>query len=304
MRVFVTGATGFIGSATVTELIEAGHEVVGLARSDDGAAKLEQAGAEVQRGTLEDLDGLRRGAQSADGVIHTAYIHDFSRMEHSGQVDLAAIETFGDALAGTGKPLVIASGIALIGPGRSVTELDTADADGPVSHRAVSERTALGFADRGIRSSAVRLPPSVHGEHDHGFVPFLISIARERGASGYVGDGTNVWPAVHRVDAARLFRLALESAPAGSPLHAIQDQGVPTREIAQAIATGLDVPLVSVAPEQAAEHFGWIGAFFALDVPATCDLTREQLGWEPTGPGLLEDLAAGHYFRQPAPVGA
>jgi nucleoside-diphosphate-sugar epimerase len=294
MRVFVTGATGFTGSAVVPELIDAGHQVVGLARSDQSATALTAAGAEALRGSLEDLDSLRDGAAGADGVIHCAYIHDFSQMENAAQVNERAIEALGAVLEGTDRPLVITAGTALVAPGRFATENDTAGTGGHPRTR--SERIALGLASRGVRSSSLRPPPSVHGEGDHGFVPFLIEIARTRGLSGYIGEGTNRWPAVHRLDAAPLFRLALEQAPAGTVLHAVGEEGVPTRAIAEAIGRGLDVPVVSIEPEQAADHFGWIAGFFGLDVPASSALTRERFGWQPTHPGLIDDLEAGHYF--------
>jgi nucleoside-diphosphate-sugar epimerase len=295
MRVFVTGATGFIGAAVVAELIDAGHDVVGLARSDQAAAALGSAGAEVQRGSLEDLDSLRGGAAAADGVIHTAYIHDFSRMEQAAQTDRRAIETLGAALEGSGRPLVITTGTALVNPGQVATEEDRADAE--AHPRLGTERVAFGFATRGVRPVVVRPGASVHGEGDHGFVPVLIDIARTKGVSAYIGDGSNRWPAVHRLDAARLYRLGLEKAPAGSVLHAIADEGVPTRDIAEIIGRHLDVPAVSIAPEDAAEHFGWIGAFFAVDAPASSALTQERIGWTPTHVGLVADLEQGHYFE-------
>ena len=296
MRIFVTGATGFIGSAVVTELIEAGHQVVGLARTDDAAAALANAGATPHRGSLEDLDSLRAGAAAADGVIHTAFIHEFDRLENSGRVDLRAIETLGAALEGSGRPLVITSGTALVAPGATATEADVSDPAGAGSHRAPSEHAALALAERGVRSAVVRFPPTVHGEGDHGFVGVLIEAARSRGVSAYVGDGANRWAAVHRLDAAHLFRLAAESAPAGSVLHGVGEEGVPTREIAEVIGRHLDVPVTSIAPDDALEHFGWIGAFFGVDVPASSAITQELLGWRPAHPGLIEDLEAGHYF--------
>lgn len=298
MRVFVTGATGFIGSAVVQELLEAGHDVVGLARSDAGATALTEAGAEVQRGSLEDLDSLRRGAAAADGVIHTAYIHDFSQMQNSAHTDRRAIESLGAALEGTGRPLVITAGTALVRPGQVLTERDFADPTTGAHPRSENEQLALALAARGVRSSSVRPGPSVHGEGDHGFVPVLIDIARRKSVSGYVGDGSNRWPAVHRLDAARLYRLVLEKAPAGSVFHAVADDGVPTREIAEVIGRHLGVPTVSIAPEDAAEHFGWIGAFFGVDAPASSALTQQRLGWQPTHPGLIADLEDGHYFRE------
>jgi nucleoside-diphosphate-sugar epimerase len=294
MRVFITGASGFIGSAIVRELVDAGHEVTGLARSDAGAAAVETAGARVHRGNLEDLDSLRSGAAAADGVIHTAFIHDFSQMENAARTDRRAIETLVAELEGSGRPLVITTGTALVKPGQLATENDFADAG--AHPRLGTERVVL--AARDVRGAIVRPGVSVHGEGDHGFVPFLIGIARDKGVSAYIGDGANRWPAVHRLDAARLYRLALEHAPAGSVFHAIGDEGVPTREIAEVIARHLDVPAVSIAPEDAAEHFGWIGAFFAVDAPASSALTRERLDWRPTHIGLIEDLEAGHYFQE------
>jgi nucleoside-diphosphate-sugar epimerase len=302
MRVFLTGATGFIGSAVAVELIEAGHEVVGLARSDGAAAAIERAGARVHRGALDDLDSLRSGAAAADGVIHTAYIHDFSRMQDSGRTDLRAVEALGAALAGSDRPLVIASGTALVAPGRLATEDDSPDSRSAGAHRVPSEQTALALAERGVRSAVVRLSPSVHGEGDHGFVPRLIDIARGQGVSAYIGDGRNRWPAVHRLDAARLFRLALEAAPAGSVLHAVGEEGVPTRDIADVVGRHLELPVISLTREQAGEHFGFLAAFFGADVPASSALTRARLGWSPTHPGLIADLEQGHYFERPAAV--
>ena len=304
MRVFVTGATGFIGSAIVPELIGSGHEVVGLARSDRSAAALAAAGAEVHRGDLDDPESLRAGAAAADGVIHCAFIHDFAQLESSGRTDLRAVETFGAALEGTDRPLVVTSGIGLLAPGRVATEDDAADPASHAGHRVPSEVATLALAARGVRSSLVRLPPSVHGEGDHGFVPVLLDIARRTGVSGYVGDGSSRWPAVHRLDAARLFRLALEAAPAGSVLHGVAEQGVPTREIAAVIGRHLDVPVTAIAPEDAGDHFGWLAAFFAADVPASSALTRERLGWTPEQPGLVADLEAGHYFAAARPAAA
>ena len=288
MRIFVTGATGFIGSAVVTELIQAGHEVAGLARSDEAAAALANAGAHPHRGDLEDLESLRAGAAAADAVIHTAFVHDFSRLQDSGAIDLAAVE----ALAEGGRPLVITSGTALVTPGRVATENDVSDPNGAGSHRAPSEHAAL--ARGGV---VVRFPPSVHGEGDHGFVPVLIGVARDRGVSAYVGDGSNRWAAVHRLDAAQLFRLAVESAPSGSVLHGVGEEGVPTRAIAEAIGRHLDVPVASISADEALEHFGWIGRFFAVDVPASSAITQAKLGWRPTHHGLIEDLDQGHYFQ-------
>ncbi|MGV0782262.1 SDR family oxidoreductase [Mycolicibacterium sp. XJ775] len=292
MRIFVTGASGFIGSAVVPELIGAGHQVLGLARSDASAAALRTAGAEVHRGDLDDPDSLRSGAQDADGVIHLAFVHDFNEFAAASEIDRRAIETLGETLAGSDRPLVVASGTTGIRFGEVSTEDDAATPGLP----RVSEATALAFADRGVRSSVVRLPPSVHGPGDHGFVPQLIEIARARGESGYPGDGSNRWPAVHRLDAARLFRLAVESAPAGSRLHAVAEEGVPARDIAGIIARQLQLPVTRIAPDAVPEHFGWIGTFFSLDVPASSAHTRERFGWTPTEIGLLDDLALGHYF--------
>jgi nucleoside-diphosphate-sugar epimerase len=299
MRVFVTGASGWIGSAVVRELLGAGHEVVGLARSDASAAALTAAGAEVQRGTLDDLDDLGTAAAASDGVIHLAFKHDIAfsgDFQGAADADRRAIETFGEALAGSDRPFVIASGTAALMPGVVATEEDAPNPDSQASPRIMSEQTALSFAARGVRSSAVRFPPTVHGDGDHGFVSTLVKIAREKGVSGYLGDGSNRWPAVHRVDAAQLVRLALEEAPAGTVLHAVAEEGVPVRAIAEVIGRHLALPVVAVAPENAGEHFGFLGGFFAADVPASSALTRERFGWLPTQPGLIDDLDEGHYF--------
>ncbi len=292
MRIFVTGASGFIGSAVVAELLGAGHQVVGFARSDASAHAVADAGAEVHRGCLDDLDSLRQAAETSDGAIHLAFHHDFNDFATAAELDRRAIETLGDTLAGSDRPLIVAGGILWLRPGETLTEEQAA----PRGLPRFSEEAVLAFTDRGVRTAVMRLPPSVHGEGDHGFVARLIEVAREKGLSAYPGDGTNRWPAVHRLDAARAFRLAVESAPAGAVLHATDDEGVPVRRIAEAIGTHLDLPVTSVAPEVAFDHFGWIGPLFSLDAPATSTRTRELLSWHPSHVGLLDDLDAGHYF--------
>jgi nucleoside-diphosphate-sugar epimerase len=295
MRVFVTGASGWIGSAVVPELLGAGHQVLGLARSDASAAALTAAGAEVLRGSLDEPESLRAGAESCDAVIHLAFVHDFGNFAEAIAKDRATVELFGDVLAGTDKPLAIASGVAgLSVDGRPLTEGDPGPADSP-NGRLQTAVFTQGLAERGVRSIVVRLGISVHGDGDPGFVSVLVDVARRTGVAGYIGDGANRWPAVARTDAARLFRLAIEGAPAGSVVHGVAEDGVPTRDIARAIGDGLGLPVQSVAPEQAAEHFGWIGMFFGVDAPATHARTTELLGWEPTGAGLLEDVRA-HYL--------
>lgn len=294
MKVFVTGASGFIGSAVVSELLAAGHQVIGLARSDASAAAIAAAGAQVQRGSLDDLDSLRSGAEAADGVIHTAFIHDFSNYAKSAEADRRAIETLGEVLTGSDRPLVVTAGMAGLVQGRLLTEDDVRDPNSPVGR--FSEDAALTLAAHGVRASVVRLPPSVHGKDDHGFVPDLINIARAKGVSGYPAAGTNRWASVHRTDAARLFRLALESAPAGARLHGIADEGVPTREIAEVIGRQLNIPVVSVSADQVSQHFGWLGAFFSINMIGSSALTQERYGWHPTQPSLLDDLAQAHYY--------
>ena len=297
MRVFVTGASGWIGSAVVAELLAAGHEVTGLARSDESLAAIEAAGASAHRGSLDDLGSLRSGAEASDAVIHLAFKHDFSDYAGAGRTERAAVTTLADALVGSDRALLLASGTAMIAPGRIATENDASSAVGPDSARGGSEQFALEYAERGVRTVGLRFAPTVHGENDHGFMSTIAGVAREKGVSGYIGDGSNRWSAVHRLDAANLVRLALEKAPAGSVVHAVGEEAVTGRQIAELIGRGLDVPVESIAPADAAAHFGWIGAFFGLDIPASSAITRQQLGWTPTHPTLAEDLEAGYYTR-------
>jgi nucleoside-diphosphate-sugar epimerase len=295
MRVFVTGATGFIGSTLVQELINAGHRVLGLARSDAGAKSLVDAGADVHRGDLEDLESLRSGAAMADGVIHTAFNHDFSKFAANCEMDRRAIEAVGSVLAGSDRPLVVTSGTGIIAPGRVATEDDLPDSN--PSFPRVSEQTADAVAARGVRASVVRLP-QVHDRNKQGLVSYAIAIARQKGVSAFVGDGLNRWPAVHRLDAAHLYRLALEKGEAGARYHAVAEEGVPLREIAEAIGRGLKVPVVVKSREEAAEHFGFLGFFMGLDCPASSALTEERLGWRPTAqPGMLADLQHARDFE-------
>ena len=297
MRVFVTGATGFIGSAVVRELIDARHQVLGLARSDAGAKSLLAAGADVHRGSLEDLESLRSGAAAADGVIHTAFIHDFSNYGPAAEADRRAIETLGGVLAGSDRPLIVTSGTLLAQrQGSLATEEDAPNPSFPRK----SEEAAFALAARGVLASVLRLPPSVHGNRDHGFVPRLVSIAREKGISAYIGDGLNRWPAVHRLDAARLYRLTLEKSSAAARYHGVADEGIPTRAIAEVIGRHLNVPVASKSREEAADHFGWIAMFFAMDGPASSAQTQERLGWQPVERGLIADLNLEHYFEHTA----
>ena len=296
MRVFVTGATGFIGSAVVAELVEAGHRVVGLARSDDAAAALAAAGFEAHRGNLDDPDSLERGAAGADGVAHLAFNHDFSTYVANGELDRRALEALVRGLGTSEKPLVMTSVTPVLTLGRLGTEDDATDSTSPAAPRIPSEDAVIAASAQGVRGSVVRLPASVHGDGDRAFVPALMNIARETGVSAYIGDGSHRWPAVHRLDAARLFRLALEAGAPGSRYHAVADEGVRTREIAEVIGRHLGVPVASVNSEKAAAHFGWIAGFFAMDNPTSSMLTRARLGWVPTHPGLLADLERPGYF--------
>lgn len=295
MRVFVTGASGWIGSAVTDELLATGHEVAGLARSDSSAAALEAKGAQVRRGDLDDLDSLRLGAQDADAVIHLANKHDWSDPAGTARTERTAVQTLGEALEGTGRPLLIASGIYGMVQGRPLTEHDPSPFHGPDSPRGGSENLALEFTGRGVHSVSLRFAPTVHGTRDHGFIAVLAAIAREMGVSGYPGDGANRWSAVHVRDAARLVALGLAKAPAGARLHAIAEEGVPTRVIAEAIGRAFGLPVASIDPDDVPGHFGWMGAFFSADLSATSTVTRNLLGWTPTGPTLAEDLEAGAY---------
>jgi len=291
MKVFVTGASGFIGSAITKELLSAGHEVIGLARSDESAKAINDAGAQVLKGSLDNLDSLRAGALSCDGIIHTAFIHDFSQYAKAAETDKAAIETMGEVLKGTLKPLIVTGGIlGLPKTNGFITEADAA----PGTPRA-SEATAMALAEAGVTASVIRLPPSVHDKGDKGFVPFIINMARKKGTAAYVGDGSNRWPAVHRLDAAHLFRLALEKAAKGYRYNAIGDEGIRVREIAEITGKHLHLPVVSVSADKANEYFEWMGRFISFDSPATSYKTREILGWQPAHIGLIEDMEQ-HYF--------
>jgi nucleoside-diphosphate-sugar epimerase len=311
MRVFITGASGWIGSALVPDLIGAGHQVVGLARSEASADALRAAGAEVHRGTLDDLDSLRKAADASDGVIHLAFKHDIAftgNFQGAADADRQAVETFGQALAGSDRPFLIASGVVGLTQGRAATETDgrTPDPAGPgggIQTRLGTAQLTLALASSGVRSSVVRLPPTCHGDGDNGFMATLVSIARAKGVSGYLGDGTNRWPATHRLDAAPVFRLGLEKAPAGSVLHAVAEEGVPIGQVADVIGRHLNLPVAAISPEDAAEHFGFLSAFIGLDGTASSAVTRQLLGWQPTHPGLIEDLDEGHYFSVHAEAG-
>ena len=294
MQVFVTGATGWVGSAVVKELMAAGHRVLGLARSDPGADALKSTGALVHRGSLADLESLRSGARQSDAVIHTAFNHDFSKFAENCAEDERAIEALGSVLEGSNRPLLVTSGVALLSPGRTATEADAQPANSPVPRK--SEAATEALVKRGVTASSIRLAPSVHGHGDHGFVPILIGIARATGVSAYIGDGLNRWPAVHRLDAARLYRLALERGAKGERFHAVAEEGVPFLEIAEVIGRRLNIPVVSKSPAEAAQHFGWFAMFAGIDAPASSARTRAELGWKPEQPGLIADVDDPAYF--------
>lgn len=294
MAFFVTGASGWIGSAVTRELLAAGHQVTGLARSDSAAATIAGLGAQVVRGDLDDLDVLRAEAAKSDGVVHLGFNHDFSRMQDAVRTDFAAVRAMGRALAGTDRPFAVASGVMGLAAGRVVTEQDQPD---PAVHpRMAAASEALSYVPSGVRTMILRFAPTVHGPGDRGFVAVLVAIAREKGVAGYIDDGSAHWPAVHRLDAARLVRLAVTDAPAGTTVHAAAEPGVPTREIAEAIGRGLDLPVESVPAGRAADHFGWMARFFGNDTVLSSEATQQLLGWKPEHPTLLSDLDAGHYF--------
>ena len=296
MRVFVTGAAGFIGTATTKELIANGHQVVGLARSDANAAALEKLGAEVHRGSLEDLDSLRKGAKETDGTIHLAFIHDFSKFAENGQIDKRAIEAMGDVLEGTNKPFIVTSGTGLIAPGVVVTEDMRREASAHVPR--VSEQAGLAYASRGVRAMAIRLPQVHGGDGKAGLITYLLEVARQKGAAAYVGDGSERWAAAHRLDVARLYRLALEKGAADGIYHAVGEEGVPMRQIIEVIGRALNVPVVSIKKEEAGDYFGPLAMFAGLDMPASSALTQQRLGWKPTQIGLIADIGQPDYFAR------
>jgi len=298
MRVFVTGATGFIGSAVVQELIKAGHQVLGLARSDASAQALVTAGAEVLHGDLQDLDSLRSGAAVTDGIIHCGFIHDFSRFKEICEIDRAAITAMGGELKATNKPIIVCSGVLLLEPGRLNTEMDTVNFDSNAFPRVASEEAVQALLSQGVRGMVVRLSPTVHGKGDHGFIPYIIETARQTGVSAYIGDGQNHWPAIHRLDAATLFRLALEKGLAGDVFHGVTEQGVPIRKVAEVIGKHLNLPVVSKSTEEAATHFTWMAHFLATDCLASSEITKQKLGWQPEHPGLIADLDNDYYFEK------
>lgn len=295
MRVFVTGASGWIGSAAVDELLAGGHDVVGLVRSDAAEATLQAKGAVALRGDLDDLDALRRGAEDAEAVVHLANKHDWSRPQESNRAERAAVQALAEVLEGSDRPFALAAGVAGLSAGRPALETDRSPAVGPDSPRGGSENLALDFADRGVHTISLRFAPTVHGAGDHGFIALVAAAARRTGISAYVGDGTQAWSAVHRSDAARLVRLGVEGAPAGARLHAVAEEGVPTKAIAEALGRTLGLPVASVPQEEAVSHFGFVGMFFGMDLRASSAATRELLGWTPEGPTLIEDVDAGGY---------
>ncbi|MCY1043897.1 SDR family oxidoreductase [Corallococcus sp. bb12-1] len=300
MRVFVTGATGFIGTAIVRELRTAGHEVLGLARSGASADTLARAGIQAHRGELSDTASLVAGARACEGVIHTAFIHDFSQYAAAAETDRRAVEALAGALEGSGKPFVSTSGTAMLAPGRLGTEADAPSPGSAAGPRAATEAIVMEAARRGVRASVVRLPPSVHGAGDHAFVPALIDIARRTGVSAYIGEGANRWPAVHRLDVARLFRLALERATPGTRLHGVAEEGIPLRALAEAIGAGLGVPVRGIAADEARTHFDWLAGFVAIDNPTSSAITRDTLGWSPQEPDLRTDMRDNGYFTRTA----
>jgi nucleoside-diphosphate-sugar epimerase len=295
MGIFVTGATGWVGSAVVEDLIAAGHRVSGLCRSDKGAEALAAAGAKAHRGSLQDLDSLKSGVAQSDGVIHLAFNHDFAKFAENGVDEKRAIEAIGAALIGSSRPLIVTNGMAALSPGQVVTEQTPPPADSPAFPRN-PEAIVATLAKRGVRATTVRLPVSVHGQGEHGFVSRIIALAREKGVSPYIGDGLNRWPAAHRTDAARVYRLAIERAAEGGPFHAVAEEGVPFKEIVEVIGRRLNVPVVSLPAEEAAHHFGWFATFAGVDCPAASERTRSLLGWKPVQPGLIADIEA--YFAQ------